>query len=297
MKQVLAIDIGGTNAVHALVNEQGKITGKQSLVTAHYDTAEALAQHIYNDLSNNVNYISAVGIGAPNGNYYNGCIEFAPNLPWKGKIRLAQIFKNKFGVKCVITNDANAAALGEKIFGSARAMNDFIFITLGTGVGSGIFCNGKLVYGHDGLAGEIGHVIVEKNGRHCMCGRKGCLEAYCSAGGFVKTYLEKSRTHISQITAKEIYIKALAGERAALETFDYTAKVLGLALANSVAYTNPEAIFIFGGLAQAHNFLMQPLKMYMEENLLNIYKNKIKLLPSALPENDAAILGAASLVI
>jgi glucokinase len=211
-------------------------------------------------------------------------------------IPLAKYFSQKLKCKTILTNDAKAAALGEKIFGGAKKMSDFIFITLGTGLGSGIVANGQLVYGQDGFAGELGHTILEKNGRLCGCGRYGCLEQYCSATGIVKTYLEKNPNAGKDIDARFVFERARSGEKEALESFNFTGDILGFALANSVAYTRPEAIFLFGGLAQAGNFIFEPTVKSFEKNLLGIYKNKVKILPSKLPEDDAAILGAASLI-
>lgn len=294
------IDIGGTNTVIGLVDENGNIIFKGNVSTKSAATPEDLVKAVHAELmpyiqSHDINLLG-IGIGAPNGNFYNGTIEFAPNLPWKGVIPLARLFQHTFNVNAKITNDANAAALGEKIFGSARKLSDFIFITLGTGLGSGLVVNNSLVYGHDGFAGEIGHVILDPNGRLCGCGRKGCVETYCSAGGIVKTYHEISGdTAVTE--SKQVTQLALEGDKAALQTFDKTAQYLGLALANSVAYTSPEAIFIFGGPANAGDLLLNPLKIYFEDNLLEIYKNKVSILRSGLAENDAAILGAASLIM
>lgn len=316
MKLAAGIDIGGTNTAFGLVDETGKIIFRDSLETKKYphpeELAKATTELILKSISNFESRISnfefvGVGIGAPNGNYFNGTIEFAPNLNWKGVIPLAYYFEKYSGVKAVLTNDANAAAMGEMIFGGAKGMKDFLFITLGTGLGSGIVVNGEMVYGHDGFAGELGHIIVERKGRICGCGRQGCLETYCSATGIVKTYAELKVEALSregrlnmesfgEITAKTIHERAQKGETEALEAFRKTGEILGTALANAVAMTSPEAIFLFGGLAQSGDFIFKPTAKYFEENLLNIYKNKVKILPSLLNENDAAILGAASLV-
>jgi glucokinase len=311
---VAAIDIGGTNTVIGLVNRDGKILGKDSLRTTDYtdpkDLVAAAAKKIFAlvDVSRSQNggcALAGAGIGTPNGNYFSGTIEFAPNLKWKGVIPLAEYFSAALQVKTVLTNDANAAAFGEMYFGGAKWMKDFIFITLGTGLGSGIVVDGRMIYGHDGFAGELGHVIVMQHGRQCGCGRKGCLEQYCSATGIVKTYLEIIRSSDPQaldslgstvVDAKTIYEMALSGDENAFYAFNYTGEMLGLALANSVAYTSPQAIFLFGGLAQAGELLFNPTIISFEKNLLNIYRDKIKILPSSLPENDAPILGAASLI-
>ena len=306
---VAGIDIGGTNTVFGLVNEDGKILLKESLSTEHFpipaDMVAVVCEHIkkaFVDFSNEYELIG-IGIGAPKGNYFKGTIEYASNLKWKGIIPLAKLFSERLIIKTVVTNDANAAAIGEMMFGGAKGMKDFIFITLGTGLGSGLVTNGEMIYGHDSFAGELGHVIMFPDGRQCGCGRKGCLETYCSATGIKRTYAdllmsnhEKTNMTGSVVDAKYIYDKAGAGDKHAIEAFNYTGDILGLALANSVAYTSPEAIFLFGGLALAGDFIFKPTIESFEKNLLNIYKNKIKILPSQLKENDAAILGAASLI-
>lgn len=320
MRQVVAaIDIGGTNTVIGIVDREGRILAKDLIRTIDFpvakDLVEAVAKKVLDLIANclpmaigmsTADYMLAgVGIGAPNGNYFSGTIEFAPNLKWKGIVPLAKYFSEALQTKAALTNDANAAALGEMYFGGAKGMKDFIFITLGTGLGSGIVVDGKMVYGHDGFAGELGHIIVMQHGRQCGCGRKGCLEQYCSASGIVKTYFEILRSsgiesigHLdsAKVDAKYIFEKAMGGDEIAFYAFNYTGEVLGLALANSVAYTSPEAIFLFGGLAQAGELLFNPTVISFEKNLLNIYRNKIKILSSSLPENDAPILGAASLI-
>jgi glucokinase len=302
MQHLLAagIDIGGTNVVLGLVDNTGKIIWKDSFATKQFSEFKFLVSHAADVLRSELakspdNKLIGCGIGAPNGNYYTGNIEHAPNLQWKGIIPVAAAFENELQVKTIITNDANAAALGEKLYGGAKSFTDFIFITLGTGLGSGIIINGELLYGHDGFAGEIGHVIIEQNGRPCGCGRKGCLETYCSATGIVTTYKELTELK-SDIDASQIYQRALNGEENALEAFTITGNILGLALANAVTYTSPEAIFLFGGLARAGKFLLEPTKKSFEENLHVIYRDKVKIYLSELNENDGAILGAASLV-
>lgn len=303
---VAAVDIGGTNTVYALVDRDGVIHRRGILPTRNAATAKQYITDVAAAIADSAEgaSIAAIGIGAPNGNYFNGTIEFAPNLPWKGIIRLADEFTALLNIPAYVTNDANAAALGELYFGAARGMKDFIFITLGTGLGSGIVVNGQLVYGHDGFAGELGHTIILQHGRACGCGRRGCLEQYCSATGLVKTYHEilrnadpdRSLTDIQTAsTAKSVFDKAMNGDEAAFYAFNYTGELLGFALANSVAYTSPEAIFLFGGLANAGELLFTPATISFEKNLLSIYRNKVKLLPSGLPENDAPLLGAASL--
>lgn len=307
---VAAIDIGGTNTVFGLVDKSGKILLKETVPTEHFpipeDLVAVVCEHIkkaFIAFSNDYE-LKGVGIGAPNGNYFNGTIEFAPNLKWEGVVPLAKLFSDRLNVKAVLTNDANAAAIGEMTFGGAKGMKDFIFITLGTGLGSGIVSNGEMILGHDSFAGEIGHVIMFPDGRQCGCGRKGCLETYCSATGIKRTYADLLMSHHDKANlqarvadAKYIYDKAMANDKDAIEAFNQTGEILGLALANSVAYTSPEAIFLFGGLALAGDFIFKPTVESFERNLLNIYKNKIKILPSQLKENDAAILGAASLIL
>jgi glucokinase len=251
--------------------------------------------------------IKGIGVGAPNGNYYTGNIEYAPNLRWKGIIPLAQMLEELFGLPTVLTNDANAAALGEMTYGTARGMKDFITITLGTGVGSGIVANGQLIYGHDGFAGELGHVIVIPGGRlHPGTGAHGSLESYASATGVTNTALEllearpneesMLRNHTAEeIDSKMIYEAAIKGDKLAIEIYEYTGKVLGEALANFVMFSSPEAIVLFGGLTQAGDLIMRPVREHMEKNLLPIFQNKVKLLFSELKESDAAILGASAM--
>ncbi|MEW6470195.1 MAG: ROK family protein [Bacteroidota bacterium] len=305
MKKVAAgMDIGGTNTVMGLVDEKGRVLARAGIPTRQFKTLKAYIGAVsgtIRELAGNKYTLIGTGIGAPNGNFFTGCIEFAPNLPWKGKVPLAKRFSKALRCPVILTNDANAAALGEKLFGAAKKMNDFIFITLGTGLGSGIVVNGALVYGHDGMAGELGHVIVEKNGRPCGCGRRGCLETYCSATGIVSTYVQltgncRNETAADSIDARYVFERARAGEEQAIEAFRFTGEVLGLALANSVTHTSPEAIFLFGGLTRAGRLLFGPVKQNLENNLLKVYRGKIKLLPSRLPESDAAVLGAASLI-
>lgn len=304
MQLAAGIDIGGTNTVFGLVDREGEIIYRGALKTSNYPIPADLVKEVSRQINDNLkgHTLVGAGIGAPNGNYFRGTIEFAPNLNWFGIIPLADLFKEQLNCDTLVTNDANAAALGEMVFGGAKGMKDFIFITLGTGLGSGIVVNGEMVYGHDSFAGELGHVIVEPNGRQCGCGRKGCLETYASATGIKRTYIDllMSRHKHADIDdkvadARYIFDKAVNGDAQALEAFKYTGDILGLALANVVAITSPEAIFLFGGLAQAGHFIFEPTIDSFERNLLNIYKGKVKVLPSLLKENDAALLGAASL--
>jgi glucokinase len=295
------IDIGGTNVALGLVDRVGKILWKDSFATKEFSEFNNLVHHASESIRKALtkfpqHTLIGCGIGAPKVNYYTGNIEYAPNLVWKGIVPVTSEFENELHVKSIVTNDANAAALGEHVYGGAKHFRDFLFITLGTGLGSGIVVNGELVYGHDGFAGEIGHVIIEKNGRLCGCGRKGCLETYCSATGIVKTYKELKGDQSLSIDAMEIYKKASDGEHEAIQAFSITGETLGLALANAVTYTSPEAIFLFGGLARAGKILIEPTKRSFEENLHIIYKDKVQIYLSELNENDGAILGAASLI-
>lgn len=303
----LGIDIGGTNTAIGIVNEQSHIIWSSNIPSKGYENVQAFIKAIYHIVKNNVtqdefDQICSIGVGAPNGNYYTGNIEFAPNLEWKGVIPLAKLLESFFEKKVVVSNDANAAAMGELLYGAAKEMKDFIVVTLGTGVGSGFVANGKLIYGHDGFAGELGHVIAVREGRQCGCGRKGCLEAYTSATGIVITakemlinYTHDTILHNKLITAKDIFDAAALNDHLALKIFDYTGKILGQTLADAVAITSPEAIILFGGLAKAGDYILLPTQKYFEENLLSIYQNKVKLLLSSLPDADAAILGAAAL--
>jgi glucokinase len=306
----LGIDIGGTNTVLGIINRRGEIIAQDSLPTRGHDTVEGYIHDVAQlamammDAAGRSN-IQGVGVGAPNGNYYTGEIAYAANLPWQGVIPLARLFSKALGLKTTITNDANAATIGEMMYGAAKGMKDFIMVTLGTGVGSGFVANGQLIYGHDGFAGEFGHIIAVRDGRDCGCGRKGCLETYVSATGIVTTareWLDNSSTasslrgHGDALTSRQIAEAALDADTLALEVFEYTGKILGQSLADMVAITSPEAIILFGGLAHAGNLIIEPTKRYMEENLLRFFKNKIPILPSALPQADAAILGASALV-
>ncbi len=313
MKKVsVGIDIGGTNTAVGIVNREGQIlahanfsTTKHPEINHFLDTLHKTIEAIFATLSSEYQIIG-LGIGAPNGNYYKGTIEFAPNLKWSGIVPIVDLFHKYYPQPIFLSNDANTAAIGEMIYGAAQGMNDFIVITLGTGLGSGIVANGKLIYGHDGFAGEIGHTIVDPNGRECGCGRKGCLETYASATGICRTLIELlATTNIPSIfrdtnplnvSAKQIADAANQGDKLALKAFDYTANILGLKLADTVAHTSPEAIFLFGGLAQAGDLIITPTKNYMEKYLLKIYNNKVKVLASGLPASNAAILGASALV-
>ncbi len=308
---VVGIDIGGTNIVFGLVDARGTILCSDSIKTQAYAEVEECIDAVCEKLMpliesrGGADKVKGIGIGAPNGNYYNGTIEFAPNLPWKGVIRLAEMFEERLGIPTALTNDANAAAIGEMTYGVARGLKDFIMITLGTGVGSGIVINGQMVYGHDGFAGELGHVIVKEDGRPCGCGRKGCLETYCSATGVARTAREMliarsdesllRKIPAEEIVSKDVYDAAVRGDKLALEIFQYTGDILGRALANAIAFSSPEAIVLFGGLAKAGDLILKPVQKSMEENVLNIYKGKTRLLLSELKDADAAVLGASAL--
>ncbi|RHS47973.1 ROK family protein [Tannerella sp. AF04-6] len=309
---VVGIDIGGTNTVFGIVDARGTIIASGSIKTNKFNEVEDYVNELHSELfrlleqNNATDKIMGIGVGAPNGNYFNGTIEFAPNLPWRGVIPLAQMLTDRFGIPVSLTNDANAAAIGEMTYGAARGLKDFIMITLGTGVGSGIVVNGQLVYGHDGFAGELGHVIVRpNNGRLCGCGRTGCLEAYTSATGVARTAREFLEVRndpsslrqipIQDITSKDVYDAAITGDKLALEIFDYTGKILGEAFANFIAFSSPKAIILFGGLAKAGDLILKPIKEAMDRNTLNIYKGKVKIMFSELKESDAAVLGASAL--
>lgn len=308
---VVGMDIGGTNTVFGVVDSRGNVLASDSIKTQEYDEIEAYVDAVCKKLIpllqqfGGAEKFKGMGVGAPNGNYYKGTIEFAPNLPWKGVIPLAAMFEDKLGIPTALTNDANATAIGEMTYGAARGLRDFIMITLGTGVGSGIVVNGQLVYGHDGFAGELGHVIVERDGRICGCGRKGCLETYCSATGVARTAREflVARSEPSllreipaeEIVSKDVYDAAIKGDKLAQDIFEYTGKILGRALADFIAFSSPEAIILFGGLAKAGDLIMKPIQKAMDENVLKIYAGKTKLLLSQLKDADAAVLGASAL--
>lgn len=309
---VVGIDIGGTNTVFGIVDARGTIIASGSIKTGTYEHADDYVTEVCKNLlpliveNGGVEKIKGIGIGAPNGNYYSGTIEFAPNLPWKGVIPLAAMFEERLGIPTALTNDANAAAIGEMTYGAARGMKDFIMITLGTGVGSGIVINGQVVYGHDGFAGELGHAIIRReNGRLCGCGRHGCLETYCSATGVARSAREflTARTEPSllraipaeNITSKDVYDAAVQGDKLAQDIFEFTGAILGEAMADFIAFSSPEAIVLFGGLAKSGDYIMKPIQKAIDENILTIYKGKTKLLVSELKDSDAAVLGASAL--
>lgn len=309
---VIGIDMGGTNTAFGIVDARGNVIASDSIKTGKHsvfaDYVDELHEAVTRLIENNdaEGKINGIGIGAPNGNYYTGMIEGAPNLPWPSPIPLAKTITEKFGIPCLVTNDANAAGVGEMTYGAARGMKDFIMITLGTGVGSGIVVNGQMVYGHDGFAGELGHVIMKRNnGRMCGCGRTGCLEAYCSATGVARTareFLEIRKEDsklraldVASITSKDVYDAAIAGDQLAKEIFDYTGTILGEALADFTAFSAPEAFVIFGGLAKSGDLIMKPIKEAFDKNVLPLWRGKIKIVFSEMKEADAAILGASAL--
>ena len=313
-KVVVGIDIGGTNTVFGFVDREGNILAEDRLKTSHYEEAEVYVAALYEKImvtrqkiENDID-ILGFGIGAPMGNINKGTIEYAANLPWKGIIPLADLFKRYTDLPVVVTNDGNAAAVGEMIYGGARDMKNFVVITLGTGLGSGFVIDGKLVYGHDGFAGELGHTAIRPgpSNRECGCGKKGCLETYVSATGLKRTTMkvmadsiqpsELRKYSFDELDAELIHEAAKRGDLLAKRAFEHTGRMLGFKLADVVAHTNPEAIFLFGGLALAKELIFEPTREFMEENLLHIYKGKVKLLPSELSTHNAAVLGASSLI-
>ena len=312
---VIGLDLGGTNSVFGIVDQRGDIKATTAIKTQGYDKVEDYvaasvdALQIIIDQVGGIETIKAMGIGAPNGNYYNGTIEFAPNLAWAhdGIVPLAQLFSDKLGIPVALTNDANAAAIGEMTYGVARGMKNFIMITLGTGVGSGIVVNGQLLYGHDGFAGELGHVIMRReNGRPCGCGRTGCLEAYCSATGVARTAREflANRQDPSllreldpeKITSLDVSIAAGKGDALAKEIYEFTGHMLGEACADFAAFSSPEAFIFFGGMAKAGDLIMDPIKKSYDEHVLKIFKGKAQFLISSLDGASAAVLGASAIV-
>ncbi len=312
MKKVaLGVDIGGTNTVFGFIDNDGNYLGMGSIPTQKHENFNDYLNDLFVAVEQKKSAYSegleiiGIGIGAPNANYYTGTIENAANLRWKGTIPLADMVKQYLDVPVIITNDANAAAMGEKVFGAAKFLDNFIVITLGTGLGSGIVVNGQLLYGHDGFAGEVGHIIVRKSGRECGCGRKGCLETYVSATGVKRTAYQLLAEHqldselrkipYVDLTAKDVAEAAHRGDEIAKETFSYTAEILGEALANVITVTSPSAIFLFGGLTKAGDILFEPVREALEKNILYTYKGKVKVLPSGIKDN-AAVLGAAALI-
>jgi len=309
----VGIDIGGTGTKFGIVDRIGNVLFTGDISTKKHKKIETFIDELHDKLFALIQTVGGsgrirgIGVGAPNGNFYTGTVDYAPNLPWKGIIPLAQLIQDKFQLPANLTNDANAAAIGEMMYGAAQGMKDFIMITLGTGVGSGIIANGHLILGHDGFAGELGHTIIIPDGRyHEGTGKYGSLESYASATGVMltaKEILEKTnddsllrKIHIDEIDSKKVYDAAIQGDKIAKEIFDYTGKILGLALANFVMFSSPEAIILFGGLTKAGDLILKPTREHMEANLIQVFQNRVKILVSHLRESDAAILGASALV-
>lgn len=313
-KLAVGIDIGGTNTVFGFVDREGKILAEDKIPTCNYAKAEGFVADLYGRIMKTGKKVSGgfdlqgFGIGAPMGNINKGTIEHSAALPWKGVIPLSDIFKKHTKLPVIVTNDANAAAVGEMIYGGAKKMKNFVVITLGTGLGSGFVVDGRLMYGHGGFAGELGHtpVRMEASERECGCGMKGCLETYVSATGLKRTFIkiladsrqpnEFRKLSFDEIDAEMIFRAAKKGDKLAIKAFEHTGKILGYKLADVVSHTEPEAIFLFGGLAMAGDLIFKPAKKHMEEYLLSIYRNRVKILPSKLNARNAAVLGASSLV-
>lgn len=310
----IGIDIGGTTTKFGIVNDKGDILEQDRIPSNEHEVVEDFIEDLYKKLmpmiekSGGVKNFAGIGIGAPNGNIYTGTIEYAPNLKWKGIIPLAELIQKKFGLPAKLTNDANAAAMGEMMYGACKNMRHFITITLGTGVGSGIVIDGKIVVGHDGFAGELGHTIIRPGGRlHKSTGMRGSLESYASATGVRETAIEMLTMHpeepsllrnysINDLTSESVYECAMQGDNIANNIFEFTGQILGESLANFIMFSSPSAIILFGGLTKAGNLLLNPTRKHMEKNLLPIFQNKVKLVFSELREADAAILGASALV-
>ena len=309
----VGIDVGGQTTKLGVVDARGTVLAQTVIRTDTYSTIEPYIAELAEAINKIIKDADAegkvrgIGVGAPNGNYYTGTIENAPNLPWghSGVVEFAKLLSAAMnGLPVALTNDANAAAVGEMTYGAARGMKNFIMITLGTGVGSGIVINGEVVYGHDGFAGELGHTAaVRNNGRQCNCGKTGCLEAYASATGVARTareWLELTDEpsvlrNLDTIASKDVYDAAKEGDKLALKIFDFTGRILGRSFADFIAFSAPEAIVLFGGLARAKEFLLAPMEEAMNANLLPLWKNKVKIVFSQLKESDAAILGASAL--
>ena len=311
-KITLGIDIGGTTTTFGYVDFEGNIIAEAQIptqaedhVTSYLPRVFEAVKELFTQISNDYELIG-IGIGAPNANYYRGTVENPPNLKWGGVVHIADIFEKEFKVPTVITNDANAAAIGEMKFGIAKGMKNFILITLGTGLGSGFIVNGELVYGHSGFAGEMGHVQVNPNGRKCGCGKVGCLETYVSVTGIRRTvsklladtmeFSELRNVSQNDLTGEMITQAALKGDKVAIDAFEYTANVLGRALANAVAHTSPEAIILFGGLANARDLIIQPTLNYMDKHLFSVFKGTVRIMLSGLMDQNAAVLGASALL-
>jgi glucokinase len=309
----IGIDIGGTNTEYGIVNHRGEILKKGKIRTDTYDDVDLYINELYDNLMpiiegwQKVGKLIGIGVGAPNANYYQGVIEYAPNLRWNGVVPLAKLMTAKFGLPCLLTNDANAAALGEMTYGAARGFNDFIMITLGTGMGSALVCNGQLVYGQNGYAGELGHTTIIRGGRkHWKTDILGSLESYVSATGVMITAKEmlQSTNEASmlrqysddEIDSRLVYECAMRGDKLAKEVYRFTGQILGEALANFVMVTSPEAVVLFGGVSKAGDLFLEPAREYMNKNVLPLYKNRVKIILSELADADAAVLGASTLV-
>lgn len=313
-KYAIGIDIGGTTTKFGIVNREGEILEQDRLPTNAHEVVEEFIDDLYAKLepmiarTGSKEEFAGIGMGAPNGNFYTGTIEYAPNLKWKGIIPIAELMQKRFGLATQLTNDANAAAMGEMIYGCTKDIKHFITITLGTGVGSGIVIDGKIVLGHDGFAGELGHTIIRPGGRlHKSTGMRGSLEAYASATGVRDTAIELLTNHpeeesllrdysLNELTSESVYECAMRGDNIANQIFEFTGQILGESLANFIMFSSPEVIVLFGGLTKAGNLLLNPTRKHMEANLLPIFQNKVKLIFSELKEADAAILGASALV-
>ena len=308
----IGIDIGGTGTKFGIVDKDGNVLFSGEMSTKKHKEIEGFIDELHGLLgeliekAGGIGKFRGIGVGAPNGNFYTGNIEYAPNLPWSGIIPIAKMMSDKFQLTVTLTNDANAAAIGEMMYGAAKGMRDFIMITLGTGVGSGIVANGQVMYGHDGFAGELGHTIVIPDGRmHQGTGKRGSLESYASATGVRLTALEMLENSTEDsllrtadketLDSKVVYDAAIKGDKLAMEIFEFTGKILGLALANAVMFSSPEAIILFGGLTKSGDLILKPTRKHMEENLIQVFQNKVKILVSHLKESDAAILGASAL--
>ncbi len=314
-KYTIGIDVGGTTTKFGVVNAAGEIIEQDRIPSNQHENVEDFIDLLHSKLAPMIDRVGGheniigIGMGAPNGNIYTGTIEYAPNLKWKGIIPMAELMTQKFNLPTKLTNDANAAAMGEMMYGCAKGMKHFITITLGTGVGSGIVIDGKIVVGHDGFAGELGHTVIRYGGRlHKGTGMRGSLESYASATGVRETAIELLTQHpekesllrnysINDLTSETVYHCAIQGDAIANEIFEFTGMILGESLANFIMFSSPEAIVLFGGLTKAGNLLMNPTRKHMEENLLPIFRNKVKLIFSELKESDAAILGASALVM
>jgi glucokinase len=310
---VIGLDLGGTNSVFGIVDSRGDIKATTAIKTQGYETVKEYVEASCNALQpiidqvGGIEKIKAMGIGAPNGNYYKGTIEFAPNLAWghNGIVPLADMFSKGLNIPVALTNDANAAAIGEMTYGVARGMKNFIMLTLGTGVGSGIVINGQMVYGCDGFAGELGHVIMRReNGRSCGCGRNGCLEAYCSATGVARTAREFLDTSDEpsllrdkdpkDLTSLDVSLAAAKGDKLAKRVYEFTGEIMGEACADFAAFSSPEAFIFFGGLTKAGDLIMNPIKKSYDKHVLKIFKGKAQFLVSALEGSSAAVLGASA---